>query len=88
MGVTRTLEQIPVVGDSLIDRSAKSKSSIKQLVVPGMFFEDMGITYLGPVPGHDVSMLCRAFKRRKKVEGPGIDPCIDNKMERAMSRLK
>ena len=69
-GVTRTLEQIPVVGDSLIEQIRKTKSSIKQLVVPGMFFEDMGITYLGPVPGHDVSMLCRAFKEAKKIEGP------------------
>lgn len=68
-GVTRTLEQIPVVGDSLIEQIRKTKSSIKQLVVPGMFFEDMGITYLGPVPGHDVSMLCRAFKEAKKIEG-------------------
>ena len=66
-GVTRTLEQIPVVGDSLIEQIRKTKSSIKQLVVPGMFFEDMGITYLGPVPGHDVSMLCRAFKEAKKL---------------------
>ena len=69
-GVTRTLEQIPVVGDSLIEQIRKTKSSIKQLVVPGMFFEDMGITYLGPVPGHDVSMLCRAFNEAKKIEGP------------------
>ena len=69
-GVTRTLEQIPVVGDSLIEQIRKTKSSIKQLVVPGMFFEDMGITYLGPVPGHDVSMLCRAFKEARKIEGP------------------
>lgn len=69
-GVTRTLEQIPVVGDSLIEQIRKTKSSIKQLVVPGMFFEDMGITYLGPVPGHDVSMLCRAFKEAKRIEGP------------------
>lgn len=69
-GVTRTLEQIPVVGDSLIEQIRKTKSSIKQLVVPGMFFEDMGITYLGPVLGHDVSMLCRAFKEAKKIEGP------------------
>lgn len=68
-GVTRTLEQIPVVGDSLIEQIRKTKSSIKQLVVPGMFFEDMGITYLGPVPGHDVSMLCRAFKEARKIEG-------------------
>lgn len=69
-GVTKTLEQIPVVGDSLIEQIRKTKSSIKQLVVPGMFFEDMGITYLGPVSGHDIGMLCRAFQEAKKIEGP------------------
>lgn len=69
-GVTKTLEQIPVVGDSLIEQIRRTKSSIKQLVVPGMFFEDMGITYLGPVSGHDIGMLCRAFQEAKKIEGP------------------
>lgn len=69
-GVTKTLEQIPVVGDSLIEQIRKTKSSIKQLVVPGMFFEDMGITYLGPLSGHDIGMLCRAFQEAKKIEGP------------------
>ena len=69
-GVTTTLEKIPKVGDSLIEQIRRTKSSIKQLVVPGMFFEDMGITYLGPIPGHNLPMLCKALKEAKKVEGP------------------
>lgn len=69
-GITSTLERIPFVGDSLIDKIRKTKSSIKQLVVPGMFFEDMGITYLGPVRGHDIGMLCKAFREAKKIKGP------------------
>lgn len=69
-GVTKTLEKVPVVGDSMIDHIRKTKSSIKQLVVPGMFFEDMGITYLGPVPGHNIKALIRAFQEAKKFEGP------------------
>ena len=69
-GVTKTLEKVPVVGDSMIDHIRKTKSSIKQLVVPGMFFEDMGITYLGPVPGHNIKALVRAFQEAKKFEGP------------------
>lgn len=39
-------------GGSAINRIRRAKSSFKQLVIPGMFFEDMGITYLGPVDGH------------------------------------
>ncbi len=69
-GVTSTLERIPLVGDPLIDKIRRTKSSIKQLVVPGMFFEDMGITYLGPVRGHDIGMLCKAFREAKKIKGP------------------
>ena len=53
-GVQKTLHRVPVIGDSLVDKISKTKSSIKQLLVPGMFFEDMGITYVGPVDGHDV----------------------------------
>lgn len=69
-GVMNTLHRVPFVGESMIDHIRKTKSSIKQLFVPGMFFEDMGITYLGPVPGHNVSMLCQAFREAKKVDGP------------------
>lgn len=68
-GVTNTLHKVPVIGDSLIEKIRKTKSSIKQLVVPGMIFEDMGITYLGPVDGHDIPMLCKALKEAKKIDG-------------------
>lgn len=71
-GVTNTLHRIPVAGDSIIEQIRRTKNSIKQLVVPGMLFEDMGITYLGPIPGHDIPMLCRALREAKKVEGPVI----------------
>ena len=69
-GVTNTLHRIPVAGDYLIEQIRRTKNSIKQLVVPGMLFEDMGITYLGPIPGHDIALLCRALREAKKVEGP------------------
>lgn len=69
-GVTNALQQVPVMGDRMIEHIRKTKSSIKQLMVPGMFFEDMGITYLGPIPGHNLPMLCKALKEAKKVEGP------------------
>ena len=69
-GVTNALQQVPVMGDRMIEHIRKTKSSIKQLMVPGMFCEDMGITYLGPIPGHNLPMLCKALKEAKKVEGP------------------
>ena len=46
-----------------------TKSGIKQLLIPGMLFEDMGVTYLGPVDGHDIHKLLEVFKRAKRVKG-------------------
>ena len=54
----------------MIEHIRKTKSSLKQLIVPGMFFEDMGITYLGPIQGHSIPMLVRALKEARKIEGP------------------
>lgn len=69
-GVTKTLKQVPLVGDQMIKQIRKTKSSIKQLVVPGMFFEDMGLTYLGPIDGHNLPMLRKSLREAKKIEGP------------------
>lgn len=66
-GVTKTLNSIPVVGEKLVHQISKTKSSIKQLVIPGMFFENMDITYLGPVDGHNIPQLIRVFNEAKKL---------------------
>ncbi len=55
-------------GQPIIDFVRKTKNSIKQLVVPGMFFEDMGIKYLGPVDGHDMKSLLTVLKEAKRCE--------------------
>ena len=57
-------------GDNLVNRIRKVKSSFKQMVIPGMFFEDMGLTYLGPVNGHDIEGLLTVLKEAKRVNGP------------------
>ena len=57
-------------GDSTISRIRRAKSSFKQLVIPGMLFEDMGITYLGPVDGHDISSMVSVINDAKRIEGP------------------
>ena len=69
-GVENTLNKIPVYGDKLIKGLRNTKQGIKQFLVPGMFFEEMGITYLGPVDGHNISQMLRVFKDAKKVAGP------------------
>lgn len=66
-GVTKTLNSIPLVGEKLVHQISKTKSSIKQLVIPGMLFENMDITYLGPVDGHNIPQMIRVFKEAKKL---------------------
>lgn len=70
MGVTNALKKIPKVGDGMVDALHKTKSSIKQLVIPGMLFENMGLTYLGPVDGHDMRQLGKVLQEAKRKKGP------------------
>ena len=87
--VTNVLSRIPVIGDELIDKISRTKNGIKQLLIPGMLFENMGITYLGPVDGHDVKALARVLKEAKKLDhavlvhvitkkGKGYEPAEKN----------
>jgi 1-deoxy-D-xylulose-5-phosphate synthase len=69
-GVEAIISKIPVQGEKILNQMRKTKSGIKQLFVPGMFFEDMGIKYLGPVDGHDVKKLQKVFMEAKRIDGP------------------
>lgn len=66
-GVTNTLNKIPVYGDRIVSRIRRTKSGIKHLFIPGMLFEDMGITYLGPVDGHNIQQMMRVFQEASKL---------------------
>ena len=57
-------------GNHVIRGIRRLKSSLKTLVIPGMFFEDMGITYLGPVDGHNISAMIELIHAAQRVEGP------------------
>lgn len=72
LSVTKTLKKVPKVGTALVDTVRKTKSSIKQLIIPGMLFENMGLTYLGPVDGHNMRQMMKLFNEAKRVEGPVI----------------
>lgn len=60
------LLDVPKVGEPIVRKIQKAKNSFKQLVIPGMLFEDMGITYLGPVNGHDIGALIKVLKEAKR----------------------
>ena len=77
--VKSSLKKIPVYGDKIVSHVQKAKSGIKQLFLTGMKFEDMGITYLGPVDGHDIGKLCKLFKIAKKMNTSVIVHVITEK---------
>lgn len=88
-GVEDTLKKIPRRGEQIVSQIRRTKSGIKQLLVPGMFFEDMDITYLGPVDGHDVRKLVKVLNEAKRVDhavlvhvitskGKGYPPAEEN----------
>ena len=68
--VMEMLNHIPNVGPKMVKRIRNTKSSIKQLLIPGMFFEEMGIIYLGPVNGNDIAGMRKVLAEAKRVEGP------------------
>ena len=67
-GVEHALNAIPGVGKSIATGVSMVKNSIKQFFVPGMLFEDMGITYLGPVDGHDVNAMVQVLTEAKRMQ--------------------
>lgn len=67
-GVYNTLKSMPK-GDAMVRGIRRAKSSVKHLMIQGMFFEDMGITYLGPVDGHDIPSMLRVLQEAKRVKG-------------------
>ncbi len=67
--IINSLERMPH-GDRVVRRIRNAKSSVKQLFVPGMFFEQMGIVYLGPVDGHNIDAMCKMFEEARRVKGP------------------
>ena len=72
LNVQQRLEKIPHIGEGVVKLMRRTKSSLKQLVIPGMWFEDMGLTYLGPVDGHNIPQLIKVLREAKRVAGPVI----------------
>ena len=78
-GIYNTLKDMPKYGGKVVQGIRKAKSSFKQLVVPGMFFEDMGITYLGPVDGHNIPAMMQMFQEAKRVRNTVLVHVITQK---------
>jgi len=67
------------LGKNIAGKISKVKDSIKQLVVSSMFFENMGVKYIGPIDGHDIKAMAEVFIKAKEIEGPVIIHVITQK---------
>ena len=79
LGVMNSLSRIPVYGDRVVERIRKTKSGIKQLLIPGMLFEEMGIIYLGPVDGGDIRGIMKLMREASNIDGPVLIHVITHK---------
>ena len=66
----KIIGKIPVFGKPIVKIVQRLKRSVKQLIIPKMFFEDIGFTYLGPVDGHNIEQLENILKLSKQVDTP------------------
>lgn len=77
--VETALRKVPGLGNKIVDKIRRSKDSIKRLVIPGMLFEDMGLTYIGPIDGHNMDQLNTALKSAGKMKEAVIIHVITKK---------
>jgi 1-deoxy-D-xylulose-5-phosphate synthase len=73
------LKKIPAVGGTLAKTAERVKDTLKYLLVSGVFFEELGYTYLGPIDGHNLEELITCFKQAKRTKGPILMHVITKK---------
>ncbi len=78
-GIKASLNKIPLYGERMVQNIQNTKSSLKQLLIPGMIFENLGLTYLGPYDGHDIMTMYRAFMEAEKIDGPVVVHVVTKK---------
>lgn len=72
ISMKKIINKVPVIGKPTVKVIQRLKRSIKQLIIPKMFFEDIGFTYLGPVDGHNIQELENILKLSKQIDNPVI----------------
>lgn len=74
-----TISRIPVFGKRVVDSAERIKGGLKYLVMPGMIFEELGLTYFGPVDGHNITAMKNAFNRVSRMKGPVLVHVVTEK---------
>ena len=77
--VQKQLTKIPVIGEPILNGVHAAKETIKKLLISSMYFEDMGITYIGPIDGHDVKQVYEALENASTFQGPVLIHCLTKK---------
>lgn len=77
--IDRILRSIPAIGGRVAKAVERAKDSLKFMLVPGMLFEELGFTYIGPVDGHNLTKLCEVLQAVKGMEGPVLIHAITQK---------
>lgn len=72
VSMKKIISKVPVIGKPTVKIIQRLKRSIKQLIIPKMFFEDIGFTYLGPVDGHNIQELENILRLSKQIDNPVI----------------
>ncbi len=66
------LQRVPLIGPRMVRVAERIKDSLKQLVLPGMLFEELGLTYMGPVDGHNLAQVQEILRQARQVDGPTL----------------
>ncbi|HDJ24316.1 MAG TPA: 1-deoxy-D-xylulose-5-phosphate synthase [Candidatus Aminicenantes bacterium] len=77
--VKTILKSFPKVGWPVIKIARAVEEAVKKVFFPGLFFTELGIRYIGPVQGHNISSLIEVFEEAKKIDGPVLIHCITKK---------
>ncbi|MDD2431326.1 MAG: 1-deoxy-D-xylulose-5-phosphate synthase [Firmicutes bacterium] len=77
--VQNALDRVPLVGKPLAKVIEKTKNMFKYMLVPGVFFEELGFTYLGPIDGHNIQQMCKVFSEAAAIKGPVLVHVITKK---------
>ncbi|MDS1030100.1 1-deoxy-D-xylulose-5-phosphate synthase [Bacillota bacterium LX-D] len=77
--IENILRKLPTIGDKVVRVADKVKDSLKYLIVPGVLFEELGFTYLGPIDGHNIGVMKSVFERGKQTKGPVLIHVVTKK---------
>lgn len=73
------LSKLPAIGDRVVRTIERLKDSLKYFMMSGIFFEELGFTYLGPIDGHNIQHICETLRGAEQVKGPKLVHVITKK---------